>query len=411
MYNSNSALLSQLYNAHGYHIHGTINTHALSTQKAGYGEPTQVVEINERLLAHNSSRWFDLHSIDSLTVWHNTDDIRQQMTDYINSLPTAAIIEDPRLSYTLPLWHDVLTPAGLDISIVVPYQNPLLFGAMMHQQHHISTRLAIALWVSYTLAVETHSRTYRRIFVSHDAIQHDWQHACQPIIELLAPAGLTNDLIVQLNAHVHMRRHTTPTTPQLSPRIRELTIAQIANDLYEAIQQPSIDEAIMTTLRQRFDAELADPQYVHDIGQFDTIFNDIFLDPEARIHALNLKHAQELHTRLNRQHSEFSYKIYQLRENHNKKLATYDKKLADITNNHDLILAETIERHELRINHMRTTFEQEIQYLNDKIATMHAEIEWRTSVQQQQQHTLDSVNWVIRIQTFIKRITHLRHKS
>lgn len=396
MYKSNSALLSQLYKAHGYRIHGTINVHALSIQKAGYGEPAQVVELNERVLAHNESRWFDLHSIDSLAVWHNTDDIRQQMTAYVNSLPTAAIIEDPRLSYTLPLWHDVFTPAGLNVSIVVPYQNPLLFGAMMHQQHHMSTRLAIALWVNHMLAVELHSRAYRRIFVSHDAIQHDWQHACQPILEYLAPHGLPNELIMQLRAHMQMRRHTTPTMPAISPRIGELTIAQIANDLYQAIQQPIIDEAIMTTLRHRFAIEIANPQYAHDVGQYDVIFNDIFLDPEARINALN--------ERLRQQHTELSTKIRRLHEEHS-------KTMTELYEKHSIMFAETLAKHEQQVSHMRTTFEQEIQYLNDKIATMQTEIAWRADVAQQQQQTLNRLGWAMRILGLIDRITQRSHNT
>lgn len=406
MYGSNSALFTQLYRLFGYRIYGTIDYHALSTKKAGYGEPTQVVDINEHILTHNTSRWYDPQSVTHLASWSATDEIQQQVNAYLDTVSGNAIIDDPRFSYTLPLWQTAFTHAGHDITVVVPYQHPLMHAHAMHHQHHMSTRLALALWVSYTLAVEVHSRSFTRVFVAHEAIMRDWQHACQPITTLLAPNGLTPSMSAQIDAYVHMIRHTTLAEPQISPRIRELAIAQLALDVYTAIQQPIIDADAMALLQQRFAIEITDPQYRHDVGQYEVIFNDIFLDTEARLRALHQRHAQEMH----RQHSEFSNKIRLLHEEHSRKLTELYDKHGKYIEHQSQMFAETLAKHEQQMTHMRTTFEQEIHHLNNKIATMQTEIDWRTNVTTQQQHTLDKLGWAIRIVALGERIRRLIRK-
>jgi hypothetical protein len=406
-YGSNSALFMQLYTSLGYRLHGTVDYHALSNKKAGYGEPKQVVDINEHILAHNASRWYDLRCISQLSTWSTDDDIRQQLTAYVDGISSNAIVNDPRLSYTLPLWQSVFTQAGHDLTIVVPYQHPLIHAHAMHHQHHMSTRLALALWVAYTLAIEVHSRSFARVFVAHDAIMRDWQQACQPITTPLAPDGLTTTITTQIDAYIHMIKQTTPAEPQISPRIRELAIAQLAHDVYAAIQQPNIDPVVMAALQQRFDVEIADPQYRHDVGQYEVIFNDIFLDTEARIRALNAHHTNAMH----RQHSEFSTKIRLLHEEHSTKMTTLYEKHGRYIEHQSLMFAETLTKHEQQITHMRATFEQEIQHLTDKIATMQTEIDWRTNVTTQQQHTLEKLSWAIRIVAFGERISRIIRKS
>lgn len=403
MYGSNSAIFTQLYRLFGYRVHGTLDYHALSTNKAGYGEPSAVVAINEQVLAHNNSRWFDIQSIAQLATWQISDDVYQQIRTYLDSLSDNAIIEDARLSYTLPFWQTGITNAGHDVTVVVPYQDPLIFAHRMHQQHHMSTRLALALWVAYTLAIETHSRAVRRVFVNYDAILHDWQQACQPIIAQIAPAGLSDTHVTHINAYMHMLQHTKSPVPHGSAAIRELTIAHLASDVYAAIQQSTIDTELMTRLSQRLDIELADPQYRHDVGQYDVIFNDIFLDPEARINVLN--------ERLRQQHTELSNKIRVLHEEHSQKMIALYEKHGKYIEHQSQMFAETLNKHEQQVSHMRATFEQEIQHLNDKIATMQTEIDWRSSVTHQQQQTLNRLGWAIRMLGIIDRITQRGHKS
>jgi hypothetical protein len=407
MYGSNSALFTQLYTLFGYRVHGTLDHHALSTNKAGYGEPSEVVAINEHILAHNNSRWFDIQSIAQLNTWQISDDVNQQMRTYLDSISGNAIIEDARLSYTLSFWQAGITNAGHDITIVVPYQDPLIFAHRMHQQYHMSTRLALALWVAYTLAVETQSRTVRRVFVQRDAMLHDWQQACLPIIAQLAPAGLSATHVTHINAYMHMLQHTDPHAPHGSTAIRTLAIAQLASDVYAAIQQSTIDAELMMRLSQRLDIEIADPQYRHDVGQFAVVFDDVFLDTEARIRLLNVQHADAMH----RQHSELSTKIRLLHEEHSKKMTELYEKHGKYIEHQSQMFAETLAKHEQQVSHMRTTFEQEIQHLNDKITTMQTEIDWRADVTQQQQQTLNRLGWAMRILGLIDRITRRSHTS
>lgn len=231
----------------------------------------------------------------------------------------------------------------------------------------------------------------------------DWQQACQPLIERCAPDGLTAAMTAQLDTYMQMLRLTTPSEPQISPRVRELAIAQLALDVYVAIQQPIIDADAMALLQQRFAIEITDPQYHHDVGQYEVVYNDVFLDPEARVRALNI--------RLQQQHSEFSNKIRLLHEEHSRKLTELYDKHGKYIEHQSQMFAETLAKHEQQMTHMRTTFEQEIHHLNEKIATMQTEIDWRTNVTTQQQHTLDKLGWAIRIVTLGERIRRIMRKS
>jgi len=406
MYGSNSALFAQLYTSFGYRMHGTIDYHALSTKKAGYGEPKQVVEINEHILTDNNSRWFDIQPIAQLTSWHISDDINHDIHAYIESLSHNAIIDDSRLSYTLTFWQTHITAAGHTSTVVVPYQHPLMFAHRMHHQHHMSSRLALALWSAYTLAVEIQSRSCQRVFVHHDAMMSNWQDACKPLIDQIATDGLPHTVVAQINAYMHMLRHTKPAEPTISAPVRQLAITQLAEDVYTAIQQPIIDPAVIATLQQRLLDELADPQYAHDIGQYGVVFNDVFLDPEARIRTLHLEHVDAMH----RQHSELSTKMRLLHEEHSKKMTEVYEQHGRYIEHQSMMFAETLAKHEQQISHMRATFEQEIQYLNTRITTMQTEIDWRADVTEQQQHTLNKLGWAIRILSVTERIARLWRK-
>lgn len=406
MYGSHSGLFAQLYHMCGYRLHGAIDYHALSTKKAGYGEPTQVVAINERILSHNESRWYDPQPGARLSTWSTNDDIQQQLTAYIDTITSNAIIDDPRLSYTLPFWQGALANVGHDITVVVPYQHPLTHAHAMHMQHHISTRLALALWVAYTLAIEIHSRSIPRFFVAHNAIMRNWHQASQPLIERCVPDGLTAAMTAQLDTYMQMLRLTTPSEPQISSRVRELAIAQLAIDVYTAIQQPIIDAGTMAVLQQRFAIEITDPQYRHDLGQYEVVYNDVFLDPEARIHALHERHSGEMR----RQHSEMSTKIRLLHEEQSRKMTELYDKHGKYIAHQSQMFAETLAKHEQQMTHMRTTFEQEIHHLNDKIVAMQTEIDWRTHVATQQQQTLDKLGWAMRIVALGERIRRLVRK-
>jgi hypothetical protein len=423
MYGSKSALFSQLYTSFGYRMHGTIDYHALSTTKAGYGEPKQVVDINERILTDNNSRWFDIQPISQLTSWHISDESNHQIHTYIDSLSHNVIIDDPRLSYTLPFWQKRVTAAGHTSTVVVPYQHPLLFAHRMHNQHHMSTRLALALWVAYTLAVEIQSRSCQRIFVHHDAMMSNWQDACKPLIDQIATDGLPHTVVAQINAYIHMLRHTKPTEPTISTPVRQLAITQLAEDVYTAIQKPNIDPTVIAILQQRLLDEIADPQYRHDVGQYDVIYHDIFLDTEARIARIHMelndeirrqteaRIRMELNDEIHRQHSDFSKKMRLLHEEHSKKMTEVYEQHSRYIERQNQLFTNTITKHEQQLAHMRATFEQEIHHLNDKIATMQTEIDWRTDVSHRQQHTLNKLGWAIRIMTITDRIARLWRKS
>jgi ATP-dependent Lon protease len=242
----------------------------------------------------------------------------------------------------------------------------------------------------------------------------DWHQASQPLIVHCAPDGLTAAMTAQLDTYMQMLRLTTPAEPQISPRVRELAIAQLALDVYTAIQQPIIDADTMAVLQQRFVIEITDPQYRHDVGQYEVVYNDIFLDPEARVRALHERHSDEMR----RQHSKMSTQIRLLHEEQSRKMEEQSRKMAEIYDKHgkyiehqSQMFAETLAKHEQQMTHMRTTLEQEIHHLNDKIVAMKTEIDWRTHVAAQQQQTLDKLGWAIRIVAFGEHISRIIRKS
>lgn len=392
MFESNSALLTQLYRHTGYRIYGSLDLHALTNSKAGYGEPKEVVELNERLFSHNATRWFEPRSISQLMTWSDDSEVCQLRATYINALGSHSIINDPRLSYTLPLWQKTMAEAGHDISIVIPLQHPLTYAYHMHHKHHMSTRLAFALWVAYTLAIETHSRTHQRIFISHDAITNDWKRACLPIINHLAPDGLSHNIIAQLDAHVHMMRQTTSAVPPISRHISQMPIAQLACDVYDTINREIITPDLMTALQQQFDEELCDSSYHHDIGQFDVVYSDIFLDTEARIQALHKSQNDQIR-QINETHNQ---KITALQQQHSAHIVTLNAQFSEIT-----------AKYKTDAEDMHASFTQEILHLNNKISSMQTEITWHTNITMQQQRTLDTLSWAIRIMELKERIQRL----
>jgi len=399
LYDNNPALFALLYRLHGYRLHGDIDYAALQIRKAGYGEPKQVVDINEQVLALNNARWYDMYAVTNQASWHCSADIHQQMTAYLQSI-SDAVISDPRLCYTLPLWQSALHHTGHDVFVVIPYTHPLTFAHHMHQQHHMSTQLALALWVVYTLAIINHTRAMPRLLVAHTALIHDWRTACQPLIDRIAPNGLAPSIVKQVDAYVQMRNHTSHKPPIVSEAIHHMPITQLAQSVYDAINQPTLNEVVLTTLANQCTAEITQPTYLHDVGQFEMVYHDIFLDTEARIRELRTQHAAEMH----RQHHEMSDKIRLLYEEHSQKITMLYEKHGKYIQHQSEKFAETLALHDQQLAHMQQTFTQEIQHLNDKITTMQTEISWRTDVTNQQQHLLNQLGWALRILALKKRI-------
>ena len=163
------------------------NTHHNSS---GHWEPLEVVDIHDRLLAGHGFVWDDpfipMSICDTGTTATNSAsaEITAFISKYVAPNPVA-LVKDPRICHTLPLWEAPLAQAGYAVTAVMMLRNPLEVAASLHTRDQMPTQVGLQLWLRYTLAAEYHTRHLPRVQLRYSDLLNDWSAALAPVTRLL----------------------------------------------------------------------------------------------------------------------------------------------------------------------------------------------------------------------------------
>jgi hypothetical protein len=189
MHRSGTSAVTRALNLLGAALPGEMmtNTHHNSS---GHWEPLEVVAMHDRLLAGHGFVWDDpfipQRICDASTA--ATRSASAEITAFVNQhvAPNpVALVKDPRICHTLPLWEAPLAQAGYSVAAIMMLRNPLEVAASLHARDQMPTQVGLQLWLRYTLAAEYHTRHLPRVQLRYDDLLNDWSAALAPVTSLL----------------------------------------------------------------------------------------------------------------------------------------------------------------------------------------------------------------------------------
>lgn len=189
MHRSGTSALTRALNLLGATLPGEMmsNTHH---NASGHWEPLEVVAIHDRLLAGHGYVWDDPFIPTSICDYNApaTTAACAEITTFVHKqvIPhPIALVKDPRICHTIPLWEAPLTQAGYTTIAVLMLRNPLEVAASLAARDQMPTQVGLQLWLRYTLAAELHTRHLPRVQLRYNDLLSDWQMALAPASALL----------------------------------------------------------------------------------------------------------------------------------------------------------------------------------------------------------------------------------
>lgn len=206
MHRSGTSALTRALNLLGATLPGAMmnNTHHNSS---GHWEPLEVVAIHDRLLTAHNFMWDDpfipqrIGNMSSPATSSAIAEITKFVDQHVLPNPLA-LVKDPRICHTLPLWEAPLAQAGYTMVGIMMLRNPLEVAASLLARDQMPSQVGLQLWLRYTLAAEFNTRHLHRAQLRYSDLLDDWATALAPVTNLLhlTLPNITSALGQQLTA-------------------------------------------------------------------------------------------------------------------------------------------------------------------------------------------------------------------
>lgn len=142
----------------------------------GFWESTEIVSINDRLLAAAGSRWND---------WSKIDCQRDDLKEIAAELPgligrefpgvSFFFAKDPRMCRLMPIWLDALEQAGVNASAIIAFRSPAEVAFSLQSRNGLGLLDAQMIWLRHVLDAEVATRSIPRSSVSFSNLLEDWR--------------------------------------------------------------------------------------------------------------------------------------------------------------------------------------------------------------------------------------------
>ncbi len=215
---------------------------ASAIKPLGYWEPRESILLDEEILRRHGSRWYDptlrLQEEGAFDAKEKAACIAK-IGAYLTTLPTAplVLIKEPRITLLSGLWFEAAHLAGFDVVAVAAVRHPQVAIASLAAWGRVSTELASALWLKYSLLAERHTRGVPRVFVEYANLLENWRREIKRISAAL-PIDLNtgNEGAVEEFLTPHLRR------PRDCGPVTEPFGTDWISTVYEALRAAARDE-------------------------------------------------------------------------------------------------------------------------------------------------------------------------
>ena len=154
MHRSGTSLITKSIELLGYSLGDNLMPAGVDNPK-GFWEDLDIVQFNDKLLAHNQMSWDSL--LDSSPVVF-TKDLQQEALTLLESKflnTNRFIIKDPRMSLLLDFWSGCFVEADIFVHYLTVYRQPLDIAASLYARNGIEIEHGLLLAYRYNRALMT----------------------------------------------------------------------------------------------------------------------------------------------------------------------------------------------------------------------------------------------------------------
>ena len=225
MHRSGTSMLTRLLNLSGLQLGPQADLMpSNASNPKGYWESLRLTAFNERLLASQGGWWaapppgdvfeWTGRSRESLPAWeaelHSTFDELFGQTD------RSALVKDPRLCSTLPLWRRAL---DRPLAIVIVHRDPHWVLASLARRDQLTTAHGVALWLRSHRDLLRASLGLPAFVCSYSGLAADPRRVVADIVGWMAELGIDAHLPREsdLGAFAHRARESDQQPPSPGP--------------------------------------------------------------------------------------------------------------------------------------------------------------------------------------------------
>ena len=199
---------------------------------AGYWEPQDAVEVNDRFLSEHGSSWYDPGLALQLDPPALAD--RRRFVDELTRFLAGGfgagsplVLKEPRVSGLLPYWIAAATRLRFAPKFVHIMRAPGEVAASLAARDDLSAAHSYALWLKYNLLAERHTRGAPRAFLTYEALLEDWEAVLAHCFRALGTGLVIGEATRRhvrlfLEPRQRARSETTRATGAVDPHLAEL---------------------------------------------------------------------------------------------------------------------------------------------------------------------------------------------
>lgn len=177
MHRSGSSMITRALKVLGVELGDRLMPPVAGENDTGFWEDTDIVELNETLLARAGRRWDSLEPLNEGALEGPVfSDLRQQAGALISRKTAASAVfgfKDPRTAILFPFWRCVLEDMGITPAFVIPVRNPLEAAASLQRRNGFDMEKGVALWARHMVEAVRLTEGACRVFVDYTAVLED----------------------------------------------------------------------------------------------------------------------------------------------------------------------------------------------------------------------------------------------
>lgn len=179
MHRSGTSAITRVLNLLGAQLSQNLLP-ANNANELGYWEPSDAVNLHDRMLASAGSAWDNPFGVEP--SWFETRAVEHfcsEIVDFVQSEFADAplfVVKDPRIALLIPVWLKALERLDIEPLFVIPFRSPLeVERSLMAREANWPAGQGNLLWLRYVLTAEAATRGHARSFVFYDAALTDWR--------------------------------------------------------------------------------------------------------------------------------------------------------------------------------------------------------------------------------------------
>jgi hypothetical protein len=175
MHRSGTSALTKGLEALGVDLGSNFNP-ATPDNPTGFWEDKNFHALNEEMLKHLHRSWDDLQLVESDTVLSGLEGFfpraKALLDDFLRDKFVAGL-KDPRFSLLLPFWKKASAEAGVRVSFVIGFRNPLSVAESLSRRDDFPKIKGLWLWTLHHLFIAAGTTDVPHLVVDYDKMLED----------------------------------------------------------------------------------------------------------------------------------------------------------------------------------------------------------------------------------------------